>query len=229
MRPYAMVAARNNAEWCDIVCRSHGVDTRWGRNVWVARRRSPPLYPDAVTVSADARADGVLRLADSAAGCSVKDSFASLDLSTAGFRVLFEAEWIRCPSPPPNAPADGLDWHVVRTADGLRAWGAAHGGGQVFRPDLLDHPTVTVLAAFDGATIVGAAIANRSDDVVGLSNVFTAGVEVGPIWTGAVAAASARFPGLTLVGYESGADLDAAREHGFVTTGPLRVWLRDTA
>ena len=43
----------------------------------------------------------------------------------------------------------------------------------------------------------------------------------------AVAAVSARFPGLPLVGYEHGDSLAAARRAGFSPIGPLRVWLRD--
>jgi hypothetical protein len=37
-------------------------------------------------------------------GCSIKDSFASLDLTARGFRVLFDAQWIvrRGPAIPPG-------------------------------------------------------------------------------------------------------------------------------
>lgn len=180
--------------------------------------RSPPYYPDAVTLDETVRADDVLRAVDASAGCSVKDSFAALDLAPAGFRVLFEAEWMG------RAPTAGraTRWRAVRTADELRAFAAAHGVGDVFRPELLDDPRVTVLARLDGDEVVAGAIANRTDGVVGLSNVFG-----DDPWPEAVAAVSARYPGLPLVGYESAADLDAARAAGFVTVGPLRVWLRE--
>jgi len=227
MHSYPEAGARNNAEWCDIVCQSHGITTQFDEALWVSVHRSPPMYPDAVTLKTDVRAEDVLRRVDGSVGCSVKDSFASLDLAPAGFRVLFEAEWIqRAPAPPQDAVGEP-DWQVVRTADELRVWGAAHGGGAVFRPALLDHPMVTVLAARDGETVVGGAIANRTAGVVGVSNVFAVGYDLDKIWARAVAAVSARYPGLALVGYESGPDLDAARAVGFLGSGPLRVWLRD--
>ncbi|GCD38985.1 hypothetical protein OEIGOIKO_06805 [Streptomyces chrestomyceticus JCM 4735] len=37
---------------------------------------------------------------------------------------------------------------------------------------------------------------------------------------------SARWPGLPVVGYESGADLEAATANGFRAVGPLCVWWR---
>jgi hypothetical protein len=124
----AVAAARNNAEWCDLVCRTHGINTTFEPDVWVAQRRSPPLYPDAVTLSDRPSAGDVVSRVDSSTGCSVKDSFASVDLSPEGFRLLFDAEWIyRESAEQPAEPAAG--WSLVRTPDQLRAWAAAHGGG----------------------------------------------------------------------------------------------------
>src|SRR3954462_805415 len=99
-----MPAARNNAEWCDLVCRTHGIETAFSDRAWVALRRSPRSYPDAVTLSPLPSVGDVLSRIDTSAGCSVKDSFATLDLAEDGFRVLFEAEWIHRPAAAP-APA----------------------------------------------------------------------------------------------------------------------------
>lgn len=49
----------------------------------------------------DPHGDGtalVARIDTAAAGASVKDSFAGLDLTEAGFEVLFEARWIHRPA-----------------------------------------------------------------------------------------------------------------------------------
>ena len=40
---------------------------------------------------------------DRSAGCTIKDSFAALDLTAHGFRVLFEAQWITAPAYPQSA------------------------------------------------------------------------------------------------------------------------------
>jgi hypothetical protein len=191
----------------------------------MAATRTPPAYPDAVTLRGSAVADTVLAWVDRSPGCSVKDSFASLDLSGSGFDVLFEAEWIHRPAAAP-APAGRLDWRAVTTADELTAWSAAHGIGAVLRPALLRDPGVVVLAGVDaGGGLAAGVIGNRSGTVAGLSNLFTVSTEADEVWPGAVAALSASFPGLPLVGYEHGDDLAAARRAGFTSVGTLRVWL----
>jgi hypothetical protein len=229
MSPHAVAAAFNNAQWCDLVCRTHGAVTAFTAGAWVSETRSPPAYPDAVTLHRSVPADEVLTRIDTSAGCSVKDSFASLDLSGYGFQVLFDAEWIHRPAdgggPRPGA---ALGWRVVEGVDELAAWASAHGGGAVFRPDLLDDPRVAVVflpGDADGGVAAGA-VGNRSGDVVGLSNLFAVSAESDAVWAGASAALSARFPGLPLVGYQRGANLAAAHGAGFGSVGALRVWLK---
>jgi hypothetical protein len=222
----AAVAAHNNAEWCDLVCRAHGMDTAFHADAWVTATRSPPAYPDAVTLRDAVAAANLLRRIDSANGCSVKDSFASLDLAPHGFHVLFDAEWIHRPAAL-GAAADGLTWTVVTTADELRAWAAAHGGGDVFHPDLLADPGVAILrAAHSHGGLAAGAIGNRSRTAVGLSNLFTVSADIDEVWAGAVAALSRVFGAMPAVGYERGEHLAAAHRAGFVSVGPLRIWLR---
>jgi hypothetical protein len=222
----ALMAAHNNAEWCDVVCRTHGVETRFDRDVWVALHRSPPLYPDAVTLTEEVLTGRMLRRVDTSSGCSIKDSLAALDLSPHGFRVLFEAEWIH--RRPPDRPVpDSLTWHRVRTPDELRAWGAAHGGGAVFRPALLHDPAVAIVVACDGDAVAAGAIGHRGTAAIGVSNLFANTAPIDQVWMGAVAAICTQFPDLPLVGYETGVHLLAARRAGFVSVGPLRVWLKD--
>lgn len=124
-----------NAQWCDLVC--PGV---FGARAWTSLARPPQYYPDAVTLTPDATAADVLPYVDGSPGCSVKDSFATLDLP--GFSVLFEATWIACG---PGVPAPG--W---RRVDDHR-----------FPLD----DSVAVLS--DGPAEV---VAHRGDGVVGLSN-----------------------------------------------------------
>ncbi|MBM9468440.1 hypothetical protein [Nakamurella leprariae] len=92
-------AVENNAVWCDHVCRLAGVATTWRADAWTARPRTPTGYPDAVTREPDVDAEALLSRIDAGPGCSVKDGFATLDLSAHGFRVLFDAEWIHLPAP----------------------------------------------------------------------------------------------------------------------------------
>ncbi len=218
MNDLTTAAARNNAEWCDLVCHSHAIPTSVVRDVWAAHRRSPPLYPDAVTLAPSASVDAILDRTDTADGCSVKDCFASVDLGGHGFHVLLEAEWIYRSHT--DTTVDGLRWSPAHSLELKEVWNEA------LLPSLLIEPSVAVLVARAGDEIVAGVIANRSRDVVGLSNLVVLAADRDEVWTGAVAAISARFPGLALVGYESGDDLTAARRAGFESVGPLRVWLK---
>jgi hypothetical protein len=225
--PRAVAAARNNAEWCDLVCRMHGAATAFNSDAWVTATRSPPAYPDAVTLRDSAAADELLGCIDTAAGCSVKDSFASLDLAGRGFHLLFEAEWIYRATATATNAVPGLHWSVATTAGEIEVWAAAHGGGAVFQPALLGDPTVAVLLATDrDGRLAAGAIGNRSRTVVGLSNLFTVSADIDQAWSGAAATLSTVFPDLPLVGYERGEDLGPAHRAGFVSVAPLRVWLR---
>ncbi|WBB68179.1 hypothetical protein [Micromonospora sp. WMMD812] len=242
----AVRAAADNAQWCGSVCASHGLAGRTDADAWSVPRRSPPWYPDAVTLRPGVRAAVLLNRIDDGPGASVKDSFADLDLAPYGFRVLFAADWIhRPPADPPalgepaaDAPAarrpgtgrsaaqrpGAVPLTPVTSPDRLAAWAAAHGGGALFRPELLADPRVTVLARYapDGS-VAGGAVLHRSGPATGVSNVFAVGDGVAEIWAGICATR----PGAPLVGYESGPDLDPALRVGFARVGPLRVWLRD--
>ena len=231
MSSWQATAAANNAEWCDLVCRSHGARTRFDADAWTSEARAPTYFPDAVTLVDDPPVPDLLSRINMSAGCSIKDSFGSLDLTGDGFRVLFDAEWIVRTSrarPPDGA---GPRWELVRTPGGLTTWEQAWRGDDgptgVFRAELLDHDTVEVLAARAGERVVAGAVLNRSATVVGISNLFAAPRAIAAAWSGCLAFAGALHPASTFVGYESGDGLTAARHHGFETVGPLRVWVHD--
>ena len=156
----AALCARNNALWCDAVCRAHGLPGEFLAGLWLNRHPVPRFYSNAVTLSpkdpAGQRA-WVEHLMTRRTRFSVKDSFATLDLSRLGFDVLFEATWLwRDPAgvhptfgsglhflegeadqvrrTQESATHQGLSWSVVTDAAGLVRWEAAWAGlhdGQV--------------------------------------------------------------------------------------------------
>jgi len=220
------LAVRDNARWCHRIAVSHGIAARFDDDAWVSPRRTPPGYPDAVTLAPDLDGGALVARIDAGSGSSVKDTFATLDLAAAGFEVLFEATWLWRPAGP-SADSDAVNWHRVAGAEALELWAAAHGGGSTFRPALLDDPTVSILVRPDNLGRPGAgAVASVEAGAVGISNVFAAEGAVRDAFAGATATMARRFPDRPIVGYLASPLVEAALAAGFEPIGPLRVWLR---
>jgi hypothetical protein len=240
-------AAFNNAVWCDAVCQALGCDTDFVDDLWINSGTSPPFYPNAISLTrdgADAQGRRIREMVQAGLpdGWTEKDAFGTLNLGELGFRVLFEAEWIGLPADRPlrEVAAPG-PWIPAISDAALVAWEAAWRSAQVkapgevpsrvFMPDLLDDPDIVLLAAHRAGRIVAVVVANRSDDgsgpVAGVSNLVLPGPDRGAFRAAAVGAVRSAFPGLPLVGYEGGAELEAMVALGFDRLGPLRVWTND--
>ena len=229
--PAARLAAANNAAWCAAVCRTHGLVTETAADVWWSATRTPPLFPDLVTLVPGGAPELLLAIVDSSPGCSVKDSFSDLDLAPSGFTVVVDASWIvRDPTAVAAGPA--LRWRRVGPGEGfdrwVAAWSASSGAPiDVLQPALLADPTVTVLAADREDDLVAGAVINDAAGVLGVSNVFVVGEHAGlDPWPPLVGYLVRHHRDRTVVGYESGADLDRALAAGFRRAGALRVWTR---
>ncbi|MEU7145207.1 hypothetical protein ABZ942_37585 [Nocardia sp. NPDC046473] len=226
---WVRAAALDNAAWCDAICRSHRLTGEFDAAAWTSAQRTPLLYPDAVTLSPDTAADQLLRRIDCAApGASIKDSFACLDLSAAGFHIRFEAQWIYRPAdlrPTASPPR----WTRIIDPESLSAWTTEWSRDslvrKVFRPELLVDDSVAVLGRWDGDQLTAGAIAHRSRNVVGVSNLFHSGIEATEAWADCSSTIYQLWPGRAIVGYEQDEDLAAAIHYGFTPVGPLRVWI----
>jgi hypothetical protein len=223
-----IAAAQNNAEWCDIVCRSHGLPTLMSELMWIAPAGSPRLYPDAVTLAPRVPVDSVLSQIHTGPSCSVKDSFADLDLSGHGFTVLFDAHWFfREPGRPRRHVPSG--WQLITTDEDFQRWAVAADLTGIIRPELLHEQAVRILAVHRERAVAAGAIVNRSGKTVGLSNVFTTANAPALLWRDLPAAIAEAFGGVPIVGYEHDRRLVAAADGGFEAIGPLRVWLKPAA
>ena len=242
-------AARNNAIWCDTMCRAHGTAGEFHEDMWFNRNPVPRFYPNVVTLSNQRPAAAQLAHVQELVAAilpehwAIKDSFAELDLATLAFRLLFKANWIwRAPSALlPKAHDHGIHWVRLQDEAQLTQWESAWSGNptdsnttdnsstqqpRLFLPALLADPNVAFIAAYQGSAIIAGAIANRTATVVGLSNLFAPAADSVSFWAGCVVTAQDSFPGLPLVGYESGADLALAEAVGFEKLQSLRVWER---
>ena len=221
-----LAAADNDAEWCDRACRSRGVATAMQNDHWVALERPPDGVPDVVTLLPSADADTVLQRAQDGAGCSVRDSFAQLDLAEVGFEETAAAQWIHRKPALPTVTSAAI-WEVVETDAQLEAWVLASGRDARFGAELLRDDSVCVLAAYGRLGVRAGAVVSRSESVVGVIDVFTTkAMDDVEAWATLPTAIGGFFYGLPLVGWVGPDQRDAALVYGFAETGPLRMWRR---
>lgn len=231
-------AARNNAEWCDAVCRAHGNPGEFHEGMWLNRHQVPRFYPNAGMLAEPSQRQlnliAELLAVGLPSGWAVKDSFSMLELESRGFKMLFEAEWIYLPVARLKeivSARTSARWEIVRNdlalAEWESAWSSAAGDTskeRIFLPALLENEDIAVVAGYRDDHIVAGAIANRSNGVVGWSNFFAPAAEILDAAAASLATLSGVFNGLPIVGYERGDDLRNALALGFESLGPLRVW-----
>lgn len=230
-----LTAALNNARWCAAVCRTYGLRSAIDEQAWTVPTRTPPYYPDAVTLSPDLEEFELLARIDASDGASVKDSWSALDLTDDDFARLVVGQWLwHDGTGHPSAPTSSLVWRRIDTAPEMRAWTAAWtdepDAASILHPTLLAEPGVHVLAASSTgeseAPIVAGCIVNVTDGVAGLGNLFIRSGDTGSAWSGAVTAAREVVGGIPIVSWEAGDSIDAAVAAGCETLGPLTVWVR---
>lgn len=202
------------------MCFAHGSVGRFLVHTWVNSEPVPRFYPNVVTLTTG-KADiveqrqtvRILQKSNLPGRWAVKDSFKTLDIARLGFEVLLEANWIRNAEPKAEAMISGLSWERAKP------------GGDGFPASLFSDENFAMFSGRrDGAVVAGGTL-YRADGVVGLSNVVADADEAPAVWRDLSALAAATFPGLPLVGYESGDELRAARKAGFEIGDPLRVWV----
>jgi hypothetical protein len=233
-------AARNNAIWCDAVCSTHSGPGEFHPSCWLNRRGVPEYYPDLVTLTGAAdialqtEALGTLIQEASRKSLSVKDSFNCLDLRAFGFAPLFSAEWLSAAVLGTIGLEESQDvyWAPISVDADLARWeqewrpNVGSRTSRIFRPNLLAMPQIQFIYGLVDGVPVGGGVLAAAAGVTGVSNVFAPRIATETVLQGLAKVADARFPGLPLVGYESGDNLAAARRVGFKAVGHLKVWRR---
>ena len=236
-------AVHNNAAWCDTICRAHGGRCDFGNSAWLNRAKSPPLYPNMITLTPGPSRVHLASIKDLVAeqlppGWSVKDSFASLDLTSMGFRVLFSAAWLDRDPTAGTKRNRALGVFVIRRKSQFVEWqtqwdrSSVNSGAlasKLFSLQLLTIPDLAFIACHRDGEVVGGAVANRSAGVIGLTNVFHRDGEALDVLDAVVGASLDRFGPLPLVGYLQPNELERWEHVGFVTIGRLRVWVSDAS
>jgi hypothetical protein len=198
-------------------------------HTWVNAEPVPRFYPNVVTlttgeadVAEQRQAVRILVKSHLPGRWAVKDSFKTLDITRLGFEVLQEANWIRR-----AAPAASAEWGQGTTpmVSGL-SWERVGPGGDAFPAVLFGDGNFAMFSGRRNGAIVAGGTLYRAERVIGLSNVVADADEASAVWRDLGTLAAMTFPGLPLVGYESGDELKAARKAGFEVGDPLRIWVR---
>ncbi|QBD81610.1 hypothetical protein EPA93_38820 [Ktedonosporobacter rubrisoli] len=237
---FLALAVHNNAIWCDTICRSHHVMGEFHESFWVSQNQTPIYYPNLVTLSPivdlTAYQNELADLLTMKRGftVSIKDSFASLNLTPFGFSELFQAQWIfrEAPTDVYRQETADLQWKQITSERELLRWEeawsqAASPLNRLFLPALLHDADICFIAAYKANQIVAGAIANKTTEVVGLSNVFAPEQEAERYWEGLLGQIAIRYPSFPVVGYEDNESLAIATHVGFTILGPLRVWIKE--
>ncbi|KAB2333352.1 hypothetical protein F7731_15985 [Cytobacillus depressus] len=217
-------AVLNNIAWCRIVCDTHGISGISKENLWGLLSKAPTFYPEIITASKNVTIEELKYFIENGEVSSIKDSYANHDMARFGFNILFEAEWIYHASVSELEPIQ-TNWRVITTEKDLAQWTITSELECVIKPDLLKLKNVKIFILEKNDGIYGF-IANLNANVVGISNVFSVGNENKSLWRDIPKIVSNEFPGLSMVGYEHSSKLTATHSSGWISTGPLRVWIK---
>jgi hypothetical protein len=240
--PFLDQAVLNNAQWCDAVCRAHAAPGHFASSAWINTNKTPPLYPNMVTITAHDVASQLKTVellieARSDFPHAVKDSFNNLDLEQLGFMQLFDAQWYaRAPVPIPEyLLGNAGHWQCLSTEPELVAWEKAwRQAGEhediletsMFPAKLLGDPGVIFLASKNANTISAGAIAYRASGVIGITNFFSKPNDSVNQFAACLNKLHTGNPEATIVGYEREHTLSEYSGLNLQPLGPLRVWLR---
>jgi len=240
-------AIDNNVAWCGAMARAHGVATNTDRDAWWAEGTMPDYYPNAISLTRGVEPAVVSERAREIDALSrfdwgVKDSFAEIDLSDAGFHRLFDGTWLDALPAEGDVAADAelsalpLTWRRIEDDRSLqqweRAWGGSHAARsrRIFPASLLTDARVHVLSASlarDRHEIRGGAVLFVANEAVGITNVFAKALAESEVFTSLCTHTRGQHPATPQVLYTSDdASLAAASRNGFSLLGPLSVWVR---
>ena len=215
----ATAAARNHADWCELIAQSGRIPTTRTDDLWAADVPMPLGYGDVVLLRPNATADwGAIRGAH--VGLSVVDSFADHDLTEYGFELALEGQWLALDE---VGDAAEVAWQRV-SPERFPDWLAEHGSLNDLDPSILDVAEVAVLESVVAGRFVAGAVLHSSDGVIGLNSVFLGDGNPAQAWRSLAGLAHTRFGHAPVVGYEAGDAVGPAIEAGFRVVGPMRVW-----
>jgi len=224
-----------------LITKGHGKSGHFESGLWCNTNQVPLFYPNIITLDqkiGEAQKDIIdtITRINPKDNWAIKDSYAKLELEEDGFFELFESQWFyRSPELDlPKISAEKRQIVKIETETDLLLWEKAWSKHQpitpveasIFPKSLLSKPDVVILASIQGDEFISGLIANKTDDVIGISNLFGLSLFehekmvplLGVIWES--------LGRKSFVGYESSEDIERAVEWGFEAIGALKVWMK---
>ena len=218
-------AIANNVALYESVFRAHRLRFQRKGQFWHAIDPAPAWYSDAIALVPYAHVDTVMAALAKRPIASIKDSFADLDLSPAGFCELFAAQWIYHPASD-HIALRTLTWRRAETPADMARYRELHGSADSLIDNLLADPALAFYLGKRGIEVLAGVLFNQSGPDLGISNVFLRDIAPETVRVDLTSLATESYPGRALVGYESGDDLNPALAAGFSPVGPLRIWVK---
>lgn len=231
-------AILNNVALYESVLRCGKTVSDLKDDIWYCLKETPPFYSNLITRSPtwqpDERFSEINRNyeRENWSKLSVKDSFARLDLTSFGFKRLFDANWIYLPAEEFRSVKNSrsIDLEIVRDEDALDAWRRGWNkdaalGQKIFCNDMLQDPKISFVAGYDKDRIACGCLVNRSDEVLGISNFFAPGEGIDH-WSHIIKFVFDAFSRADIVGYEQPEVMTKLRDLGVEPVGKLSVWLK---
>lgn len=221
-RDLASIAAQNNADWYAMMWDLRGLRYRRDAHGFCAIDPPPPYHGWVTAVPGAPIEDLIARMLHRP-DFAIKDGGGEHDLSKMGLQKFFDASWIAFTAHPTGTTTS---WEEITNASQLKHWEDAWrvtspSDEEQFPAPILKRKDVRIWGRKKGSGYDAGAIANLSDDCVGLSNLFGAHA-----WPAATTLCSTFGNGQPVVGYERGRDLKEALAEGWYIVGPLSFWAR---
>ena len=238
LRSEWQLAVENNIHLCGAVLNGQNLPSAKTTHDWHCFVKAPPYYPNIITRSRKWKPDVAFELIGKTAimeqwdGWSIKDSYACLDLASAGFKKLFDAKWVFlshqnfCASKLKSSVKFKVIGGSVELARWCAAWDSGGElGAKIFHTDLLNNQELYFIVGYDGHRFVVGCLLNWSGSCVGVSNFFSQ-TDQNLAWSGLVEFIYAQFGQVHVVGYVRAEIYKSLVQFGYEAVGELAVLVK---
>jgi hypothetical protein len=225
-------AIRNSEGLYTSVFKAHGIELQRNEEIYYCTEKVPPLNSNICTKSPAWQPDDIFEAVTATAkkegweSWSIKDSFACLPLEERGFKKLFDAQWLYIPTKKSRLiEPHYLSFEPVLGDADLERWVTLWGEEKdLYTSLMLGDPDLFFVIGKAHGEERFAALLNRTDNVIGVSNFFPHSNIAGR-WSDLLHYIYEAWGPIDVVGYERKEVLDALIPLGAENVGNLTIWI----